>query len=96
MKAVRGRARQEDVAKALKVTQPTVSGWEKGTQAPPLEKIPELERFVGVQLGTVFRLAGYVEGDEASVEAAVLRDASLDEIAREGVLRTYRTLRQAP
>lgn len=74
-----GYTKQQELAKALGVTQQSVSRWEKGIARPRSNAIPALERLVGAKDGELLNAAGYqVEPLPVSViGAATSRDRPL-------------------
>lgn len=54
-----GYTKQQELAKALGVTQQSVSRWEKGLARPRLNAIPALERLVAAKEGELQIAAGY-------------------------------------
>lgn len=86
--AMHDRLSHTAAAKALGVSQPTVTRWAGGGVRPSLEDLARIEDACGRPRGFILHAAGYVS-DVASVEDAVLMDPDLDDAGRAAVLAAY-------
>lgn len=87
-RALAGRATQAQVAAALGVKQPTVSGWINGLGRPSFEQLAALEDRCDRPRGWVLRAVGLVV-DPTDVRSALLADSRLDDVGREIILQLY-------
>lgn len=78
---------QEQVASELGVHQTTVSKWLVGKTWPPFDALPVIDALCRQPVGTVLRLAGYVE--EVDVAGAIQADPRLNPNGRKVVLAFY-------
>lgn len=87
---------QRELARLLAVPANYVSRWETGTRRLEIDTIEQIERAMGLQSGTVFRLAGYVSDgsllDLGSLTSesqrairSILREFEKDNPASDGV-----------
>lgn len=60
IRRARGNRTQVEVASALGVGQPAISGWESGKVALDLDKVHALERALNLVPGALARAGGYV------------------------------------
>ncbi len=94
----RRRLSQRDLGKAAGVSKAAVSQWEVGRSLPVPAKVPNLERALELEPGTLSRLLGYLpitSGDDKTtldVIEAIRRDARLGEHGQELLIAMYRQL----
>ena len=88
LRKARAATKQEVVAEALGVDQPTVSRWESDKTRPSLEQINAFEKAVGRPKGFCLIAAGYVEVPKTAREA-IEADPSLEPGQRKVVLGAY-------
>ncbi len=88
LRRARASTKQEVVATALGVDQPTVSRWESDKTRPTLEQISAFEEAVGRPKGFCLIAAGYVEMPTTAREA-IEADPILDPALRTVVLGAY-------
>jgi transcriptional regulator with XRE-family HTH domain len=74
----RGDGPQTAMAKALGVSQGSVSAWENGTTEPPLSRIFDIETHFGLPRGTLLTEAGYIAQTASSQPAIPAALARLD------------------
>lgn len=94
----RGEMTQSELGVKLgDVPQTTISRWEKGIVDLTLEQTRDLERALGLQHGTIFIAAGYVDPKEinADTETVLRADPTIAAEFREDLLRNYRTYQSA-
>lgn len=84
-----GKFTQDQLAKAIDESQPSISRWARGEVEPTPSDIWNIEQACGRPPGFVLRLAGYVE-EASSVEGALGIDDTLDDDGRRYVLAVYR------
>ncbi|MQA17691.1 MAG: helix-turn-helix domain-containing protein, partial [Pseudonocardiaceae bacterium] len=70
---------QNWLAAKLQVDQTTVSKWEKGTSAPDIGRLPEIERTVSLRPGTLATFYGIGPQNNAEPEQPADADLTLDE-----------------
>lgn len=80
---------QVEVAAKLGVAQTSISAWERDKDRPTLEAIRDFERYIGTEVGTVLRLAGFAPAG-GGTEAAILSDPMLSPEDRDLVVGVYR------
>lgn len=90
-RAYTGRARQEDIATALGVAQPTVSRWARGEVEPSFDQLAALEDHVDRPRGFVLMAAGFV-ARSLTVEDAILADPQIDDRDRDSLLALYHSM----
>jgi transcriptional regulator with XRE-family HTH domain len=94
----RSHRSQREIAAALEVSHTAVSQWEAGRALPVPAKVPELERALDLDPGTLSRLLGYLpiaSGDDKTsldVIEAIRRDARLGEHGQELLITMYQQL----
>jgi transcriptional regulator with XRE-family HTH domain len=92
------RLSQRKVADTIGVSHTAVSQWESGRSLPVPAKVPDLERLLDLEPGTLSRLLGYLpiaSGDDKTsldVIEAIRRDARLGEHGQELLITMYRQL----
>lgn len=95
IKRARGATTQDQLAALLPdVSQPQVSKWEKGKQAPSIQAIMAIEDALGRPRGWIFRAAGLV-AEPVDVREAVASDPSLSDEARRVLVLAYETFSDA-
>jgi transcriptional regulator with XRE-family HTH domain len=88
IKAARGSMKQDALARAVGVDQPTISKWERGTVRPSLDDIARVEKATGRARGWVLIAAGLVDGITSTLDA-IDGDPMLTEQAREMLRAAY-------
>ena len=94
----RRRLSQRQLGKAAGVSKAAVSQWEVGRSLPVPAKVPNLERTLELEPGTLSRLLGYLpitSGDDKTtldVIEAIRQDARLGEHGQELLIAMYRQL----
>lgn len=88
-KAYRGRMKQEDLAREIQVSQPTISRWARGESEPTLGELAQIEQLCRRPRGFILRTAGFVDEDR-DFEAVVASDPLLDDDGREAIIALYR------
>jgi transcriptional regulator with XRE-family HTH domain len=94
----RQRRSQRELASALGVSHTAVSQWEAGRSLPSPAKMPDLERALEQEPGSLSRLVGYLpitSGDDKTsldVIEAIRRDTRLGEHGQELLITMYRQL----
>lgn len=79
---------QADLAIALGVSQPTISGWERAENSPSLPDVAAIEKICGYRPGGILRLAGYAP--EVSISELLLTDPALSPDQRKIACDTYK------
>jgi transcriptional regulator with XRE-family HTH domain len=94
----RRRLSQRQLGRAAGVSKAAVSQWEVGRSLPVPANVPNLERALELEPGTLSRLLGYLpitSGDDKTtldVIEAIRRDARLGEHGQELLIAMYRQL----
>jgi transcriptional regulator with XRE-family HTH domain len=88
---------QRELARALRLSQSTVSYWEQGKSLPEPANVVELERVLELESGALARLLGYMPAatmrrEMATVLDAIMADPDLGERERDLLLTMYREL----
>lgn len=90
---------QEELAERIQQSQPAVSGWINGTNAPKTVEIAfEIERALGVDPGSLTVHLGYLPPEAlktvASFEGVLLADPALTADEKEMLLAAYKSARK--
>lgn len=88
MRAARGSQKQEDVAQAIGVDQPTVSRWENDQSRPSFEQVSAFEEATGRPKGYCWIAAGYVDLP-AGTRETIEMDPALEPGYRDVVVTAY-------
>ena len=88
---------QRELARAIGLSQSTVSYWEQGKSLPEPANVVELERVLELESGTLARLLGYMPAatmrrEMATVLDAIMADPDLGQRERDLLLAMYREL----
>lgn len=88
IKVAYGRTTQDDIAKRIGTTQPTVSKWVRGETDPNFDQVAAIEDACDRPRGFILRLAGYVV-DPVGVLDAIDNDAEISEESRAMLRHLY-------
>lgn len=89
------RGTQAKLARYLDAPVQTINKWAQNSTCPSSQNWPGIERFFGLEPGTIAGLGGLSEQKLSDAETALLNDEDLTDEDRETVLRVYRSLRTA-
>lgn len=81
--------KQEDLAERLGEAQAWVSRRELATTEATPSEIERIEQALGVELGSIYRLAGLVIGGDGSTRIAITEDPLLSQEAKRILLGAY-------